>query len=286
MLRSDTVNCLRIISKVELLRSSKQPVINEFDISAQLRRLLHLANRHRGWRQHRMSHNHLFDPLRTRLAQQQQIVLRRVVSSRHHQIVPSDHPDHVLRLRQQFPLARHRNERSPITRLHNLSPRIVSRHPNQFPKMSSSQRHLLHRNRIHPANAQIQVDPAKHLNPRNQLMHKVSDGSSRLIVVLQHNSAHPSTLRQLRQVDRINAPRHRIRSRMNMNINHSIQRFHLSLTSPRDQPNTNQHRNPHALHGQTATSQPFPHARAHRFITSVCRRRVELSGAFESFRLF
>ena len=141
------------------------------------------------------------------------------------QVVLLDDGDHLLHLRQQLAIFRHRHERPVLFGIAHLILGVEGRHPHHAPPSALHHRHALHGRRIDAAHRQIQVDPAEYLDPRDLLAHHIRQRRGRFVMVLQHQPPHPASLGQLRQIDRVDRPRRAVRIAMRVDIDHAVQRL-------------------------------------------------------------
>ena len=231
MLNSNLSNRLRIVREVELLGFGRHAVINEFQVRPHLCGFPHPFDRHVNGRQHRMCDNDTGDTLLSSLPNEHQAFLAGIMSGGHDEMVFRDHRDNRLCLRKKLTVTGD-GDISPSTLL-CLGRRVgvEGSHPNKSSKAAGRECHLLNCSRVHAADAQIEVDTSERLYPRNDLLYQIGSRSSRFVMVLEYNGSHSSALRQLRQVNGIDAPRDGVWRGMCMDIDDACERPGLSMDS-------------------------------------------------------
>ena len=124
---------------------------------------------------------------------------------------------------QQLARSRDADERAVLLRVAHLVLGIERRHPDEASPSAGHLRHVLDRRRIHPADRQIEIDPAEHFEARRLLARKIREAGGRLVVVLEHDAAHPSRARQLRARRAHRSSAARCRGRVHVDVDGALE---------------------------------------------------------------
>ncbi len=101
--------------------------------------------------------------------------------------------------------------------------RIEGRHPHKATPAPGHLGHVFHRRGIDATHGQIQVDAAEYLDSRHRVPHHEGKTRSILVVILEHDGAHPARAGLLGFVDRVERTRTAVGQGMHMDIDRAAQ---------------------------------------------------------------
>src|SRR5262249_53453817 len=153
---------------------------------------------------HRVGDHDMLNTLSLCLAYEHETFLGGGVPRSEHETMFGNRGDDRFRGRQQLAVLRDADERTILLGKTDLILGVKGGHPHQLAARTSRRSHVLNCSRIHPANREIQIDAAKYFDPWYLFANDVSESGGVLVMVLQHDGAHPVRSRLLRGFDAVN----------------------------------------------------------------------------------
>jgi hypothetical protein len=181
-----------------------------------------------------MRHDHLPHALLTTFTQQHKSFTRSRMSGRQHETVFGDEADDSLHLWKQCPSLRHRDEGARFLREANLILGVEGRHPDHATPAASDACHVVDGSGIDTTDCQIQRDAAKYLQIRHHLSYEIGRSRGRLVMILEHDRAHPARLGELGDVDGMNRSRSIVGIAVDVNVDRARQRPRRSRRALRE----------------------------------------------------
>ena len=105
---------------------------------------------------------------------------------------------------------------------------VVGGHPDEAAEVAGGERHLLYGDRVHAADGEVEVDATEGENSGDLLLDEIGHIGGGLVVVLVDDGAHAAALRELGEVDGVDAARGGVGRSVGVNVDDAGERIGLS----------------------------------------------------------